>query len=90
MLDLNLLGAIFILAGAIVPAYLSLKLHNRLRWLTFVLTLFCIVHSFYHLSLANGNAQLANNVLEPASVVLLLAFGAIYLIDLRFSKRVHS
>jgi len=76
---LDLISAIFIFFAAIVPGYLSLKLRGDIIIVTMVLTAFIIVHGIYHLVKMQGLESMANGVFEPASVMILIAFGVGYL-----------
>ena len=88
--ELNLIGAALILIAAIIPLYLSFKLQGKIRLLTLALAVFCLVHSTYHFALAIGMDYLGNNILEPASVLSLLAFGGIYVSYVKMKREVHS
>ena len=76
---LDLISAIMIFFAAIIPAYLSLKLRGDIRKLTIALTAFVVVHGIYHLVRMQGLESMADNVFEPASVIVLIAFGVTYL-----------
>ena len=76
---LDLISAIFIFFAAIVPGYLSLKLRGDIIIVTMALTAFIIVHGIYHLVKRQGLESMANGVFEPASVMILIAFGVAYL-----------
>jgi ABC-type uncharacterized transport system permease subunit len=76
---LDLVSAVLIFSASIVPAYMSLKLKGSTRKLTFALTAFIIVHGIYHLARMQGLKSIADNVLEPASIVILIVFGVAYL-----------
>jgi hypothetical protein len=76
---LHSVSAVFIFAAAAVPIYLSFKLKNTLRKLSLALSIFIVIHGFYHLFGSLGFDFLADSVFEPASAAALLAFGALYL-----------
>jgi hypothetical protein len=87
---LDLAGAIIILAGSIVPAYLSLKLKGNIAKLTIALTIFAVVHGIYHFVRMQG-LEFASGVLEAASVVALISFGVSYLgISYKKKERVRQ
>ena len=77
--ELDFISAVFIFFAAIIPAYLSLKLGGDIRRVTIALTAFVALHETYHLVRMQGMEPMADNVLEPVSVIMLIAFGATYL-----------
>ncbi len=82
--ELHLVSAVFIMVAAVIPLYLSIKLRNdELRMLAMMLGAFSVIHSFYHLSGALGLELLADGVLEPLSVIVLISFGVTYLNERR-------
>jgi hypothetical protein len=76
---LDLVSAVMVFFAAIIPAYLSLKLKGNIRKVTITLTAFIVVHGAYHLVRMQGLESIADSVFEPASVMVLIAFGATYL-----------
>jgi hypothetical protein len=76
---LDLISAIMIFFAAIIPAYLSLRLRGNIRKVTITLTAFVVVHGIYHVVRMQGAQSIADSVFEPASVVVLIAFGITYL-----------
>jgi ABC-type transport system involved in cytochrome c biogenesis permease subunit len=76
---LDLISAIMIFFAAIVPAYLSLKLKGNIGKVTIALTAFIVLHGIYHLVRMQGLESTADNVFEPASIIVLIAFGVTYL-----------
>lgn len=77
--QLDLLSAILIFSAAIIPAYLSIKLRGNTRKLTIALTAFVALHGIYHAVRMEGLESMADGVFEPASIVMLIAFGTTYL-----------
>jgi hypothetical protein len=77
--QLDLLSAILIFSAAIIPAYLSIKLRGNTRKLTIALTAFVVLHGIYHAVRMQGLESMADGVFEPASIVMLIAFGTTYL-----------
>lgn len=69
-----------IMAGAgTVPLIMAFRLKvSSLRILSALLGLFAIVHGFYHLAYGYQQLFLADVILEPASLLFLLAFGFYY------------
>jgi len=76
---LDLVSAVLVFFAAIIPAYLSLKLKGNIRKVTIALTAFIVVHGIYHVVRMQGIESIADSVLEPASVIILIAFGLTYL-----------
>jgi len=77
--ELDFISAVLILFAAIIPAYLAAKVGGDLRKLTIALTVFIILHGIYHIVRMQGMEFLADGILEPASVIALIAFGVAYL-----------
>ena len=77
--DLDLLSAVLIFFAAIVPIYLSFKLKGDLSKLTIALAAFIILHGIYHVVRMQGIESMAESVFEPASIIMLIAFGATYI-----------
>jgi hypothetical protein len=76
---LDLVSAVMIFFAAIIPAYLSLKLKGNISKVTIMLTAFIVLHGIYHVVRMQGIESMADSVFEPASVIVLIAFGATYL-----------
>jgi hypothetical protein len=76
---LDLISATMMFFAAIIPAYLSLKLKGDIIKVTIMLTAFIVVHGIYHLVRIQGTESMADSVFEPASIIVLIAFGVIYL-----------
>lgn len=78
--ELHTISAIFILIAAIIPFYISIKLTDkRLKRLTSLLTIFTIIHGGYHILEIFGFAFLADNIVNPLSISILIVFGLSYL-----------
>jgi len=77
--ELDFIGAVLILFAAVIPAYLTAKVSGDLRKLTIALTVFIALHGIYHIVRMEGMEFLADGILEPASVIALIAFGVAYL-----------
>ena len=76
---LNLLTWLAFFGVGAVPILIAVQVKARaLRLLSLLLVLFAITHGLYHLSLAYGFYYVAQVILEPVSVVFLLAFGVYY------------
>src|SRR5919108_1825521 len=76
---LDAISAAMIFFAAIIPGYLSLKLRGDISKVTIMLTAFIVVHGIYHLVRMQGIESIAESVFEPASVIVLIAFGVTYL-----------
>jgi hypothetical protein len=76
---LDLVSAIMIFFAAIIPAYLSLKLKGNIRKVTITLAAFIVMHGIYHVVRMQGIESIADSVFEPASIIVLIAFGVTYL-----------
>jgi hypothetical protein len=77
--ELNFIGAVLILSAALITAYLSIKLKGAFRIMTIALTAFIVLHGIYHVANMQGSEFLSEAIIEPASVIALIAFGAVYL-----------
>ena len=76
---LNLLAWIALFGVGIVPLVISVRVKVRsVRIISLLLGLFAMVHGLYHLSEAYGMDFYSDVILEPLSVVFLLAFGVYY------------
>lgn len=84
---LDLLSAVLIFFAAIIPAYLSLRLKGNMATVTIALSAFLVVHGAYHLVRMQGLESVADGVLEPASIIVLIAFGLAYLRVFNIKKR---
>jgi uncharacterized membrane protein len=76
---LDLVSVVMMFFAALIPAYLSLKLRGDLCKVTIMLTAFIVVHGIYHIVRMQGIESIADSVLEPASIIVLIAFGITYL-----------
>ncbi|HEV2118989.1 MAG TPA: hypothetical protein VGS11_02610 [Candidatus Bathyarchaeia archaeon] len=76
---LGVLTFIALVAVGAVPLYISLRVKTQsLRVLSVLLGAFAITHGLYHLASIYSPEILSEVVLEPISVVFLLAFGLYY------------
>jgi hypothetical protein len=72
------LFAIMVGAG-IIPLIMAIKVKvHSLKILSLLLGLFAVVHGFYHLAFGFQQELLADAVLEPISLILLIGLGAYY------------
>ena len=76
---LNFLAFASLFLVGLVPILISFRVRiQSLRVMSLLLGLFALTHGFYHLAEAFGIDLLSDVVLEPTSVVFLLAFGLYY------------
>jgi hypothetical protein len=76
---LNFLASIALFTVGIVPIFIALRVKvHSLRIMSLLLGLFAITHAFYHLAEAYGIDFASDIILEPISVIFLLAFGLYY------------
>lgn len=83
---LDLISTVMMFFAAIIPGYLSLKLRGDISKVTIMLTAFIVVHGIYHVVRMQGAESIADNVFEPASIIVLIAFGVTYL-DVSYKKK---
>ena len=69
-LDLHSITVMMFFA-AIIPGYLSLKLRGDISKVTIMLTAFIVVHGIYHVVRMQGAESIADNVFEPASIIVI-------------------
>jgi hypothetical protein len=79
--QLHIISTAAIFIAAVVPFYLTVKLrtNNKLRMLTMTLTIFILIHGFYHVAGSMGLELFAEGLLEPFSIIFLILFGIFYL-----------
>lgn len=82
---LDLVSAGFVFFAAIIPGYLSLKLKGDIVKVTIALTAFIVLHGIYHVVKMQGLESMADGIFEPASVIVLIVFGLIFL-DIIYKK----
>jgi hypothetical protein len=76
---LNFLAFASLCLVGLVPLLISVRVKiPTLRIMSLLLGLFALTHGFYHLAAAYGIEFLSDVILEPSSVVFLLAFGLYY------------
>lgn len=77
--QLHLISAFIIIIAATVPIYLTIKLKDeKMKKLTAILSVFIGMHAIYQLAGFYGLNLLADGVLEPLSVGILIFFGIVY------------
>lgn len=78
-LYLHLISGIALFVGSIVLGYFSIKSKGRIRELAIIFLVFTIIHSFYHITSYFDLELLAEGLLEPLSVMILIFFAFRYL-----------
>lgn len=80
---IELLGLVNVgamLVAALVLAYMAIQVRKlEYRVLFALLILFSLTHAEYHLVLSSGQSLLAQRLLYPLSIWILLVFGVYYL-----------
>jgi hypothetical protein len=77
--QLHFVSAVVILLAAAVPIYLTIKLKDeKMKKLTAILSIFIGIHAIYQIVGFYGLNLLAEGVLEPLSVGILIFFGIFY------------
>ncbi|MDH3278507.1 MAG: hypothetical protein OEM21_10465 [Nitrosopumilus sp.] len=79
IIEINIVNSIAIFFASVIPIYLSLHLKGNLKKLTILVGIFAIVHAIYHTMEVFGFEEVAENVIEPLSVLVLVVFGFWYL-----------
>jgi hypothetical protein len=75
------------LAAAIVPMYLSLRLKSNLRILTILLSLFIFIHEIDHLPHFAGEEVLGEGLFRTISIVVLIIFGGAFIYIVRSKEK---
>ncbi len=78
ILEINLFNSIAIFVSSVIPIYLSFRVKGYLRKLTILLSIFAISHAIYHTSEVIGFQNIAEEIIEPLSLVILIIFGLTY------------
>ena len=87
ILEINIINSIAIFFASVIPIYLSYHLKGNLQKLTILVGIFAIIHAIYHTIEVFGFEDIAENIIEPLSVLVLVAFGFWYL-RIRSTRRV--
>jgi len=78
--DIHFICSFFILAAAVIPIYLSVKIKTKnLRMLTALLSIFITVHVVFHIAGTLGLSFVSEDIFEPLSYMILIVFGLYYL-----------
>lgn len=94
----NLVDAIAYFVAAIIPIYFFQKLDNnktdiknrRLRTITIFLTAFILVQGIYHITNILELNFIAKGILEPLSIIALIFFGILFLVEIIREKKTHK
>ena len=87
LIEINIINSVAIFFASVIPIYLSFHLKGNLRKLTILVGVFAIIHAIYHTTEVLGYEEIAENVIEPLSVLVLVIFGFWYL-RIRSMRRV--
>ena len=79
IIEINIISSIAIFFASVIPIYLSFHLKGNLRKLTILVGIFAIIHATYHATEVFGFEEIAEDVIEPLSVLVLVIFGFWYL-----------
>ena len=79
LIEINIVNSIAIFFASVIPIYLSLHLKGNLKKLTILVGIFAIVHAIYHTMEVFGFEAIAENFIEPLSILVLVVFGFWYL-----------
>ena len=79
IIEINIINSVAIFFASVIPIYLSFHLKGNLQKLTNLVGVFAIVHAIYHTVELFGYEEIAEGIIEPLSVLVLVAFGFWYL-----------
>lgn len=79
LIEINIINSVAIFFASAIPIYLSYHLKGNLQKLTILVGIFAIVHALYHTTEVFGYEEIAENIFEPISVLILVVFGFWYL-----------
>lgn len=79
IIEINIINSIAIFFASVIPIYLSCHLKGTLQKLTILVGVFAIIHAVYHSAEVFGYEDIAENIIEPVSVLILVIFGFWYL-----------
>lgn len=93
----NLVDAIAYFIAALIPIYFILRLYknkgdkknNRLINITTLLVVFVLIQGIYHIISIFGLNVWAKGVIEPLSIIALIFFGFIYLLEIIIEKKTY-
>jgi len=75
-------------SAALVPIYFSFSLSKEYKILSIVLSLFIIIHGLYHITEYLGKEILADSLLSPLSILILIMFGILLFVNVHKKKDV--
>lgn len=78
-LEINLFDSVAVLIAAAIPIYLSFYVQGTLRILTVLLSIFVLIHALYHILEVFDYEDIADTIILPLSILLLIVFGLVYL-----------
>ena len=77
--EINIVSSFLMFIAAVIPIYMIFKLNGVLKKLTIILSIFIVIHGLYHIFLWNGFEFIPESILEPASAIILVIFGLLFL-----------
>jgi hypothetical protein len=83
---LNLISSFIIFTAALIPIYFSMRLSKIYKKLALALSIFIVLHGVYHLFEYMEYEFLAESILSPLSIIILIVFGLL-LLSIASSKR---
>lgn len=89
IVEINIVNSVAVFFAAIIPLYLSLHLKGHMQKLTLLLSAFAIIHAIYHGVEVFGYEELADDLIEPLSIAVLIVFGFYYL-RVKSTRRVET
>ena len=79
IIEINIVNSIAVFLASVIPIYLSFHLEGKLQKLTIILSVFALVHGIYHTAEVLEYEEIAEDIINPLSVVFLIIFGFWYL-----------
>lgn len=86
--NLSLISGIVMFSAAFIPIYFSFSLSMEYKILSILLSLFILIHGLYHIMEYMGEEVLADSLLSPLSILILIIFGILLLINVHKKKDV--
>ncbi|MDX1373902.1 MAG: hypothetical protein R3321_15610 [Nitrososphaeraceae archaeon] len=84
--NIGLISGIRMFRAARVPSYFSVSLSKEYKILSIVLSLFIIIHGLYHITEYLGKEILADSLLSPLSILILIVFGILLFVNVNKKK----
>lgn len=87
--EFHLISAVFIFSAAIIPIYLSFRIKSRYVWFFISLSIFAMIHGFYHFVGIWSLSLMTEEILETISVCVLVGLGVMF-VNMSRAKRLES